>query len=185
MTDKENLLGMELGQLWLCAHVLLPEAARQYVTMANKATATQAHESAFNDTLYNGTYSANGALFRAWTELRDQFQDVMTLSAENLYEVCDVLDKVRESFGHVDGMNAQNVKAAAEATIDGYTQVPEQPGQDLDGDGKKGEHGGDFRDRTVVDPGNRPHVDDGSRDPLKGNPNYDTGGKNYYDTPGG
>ncbi|ADD45402.1 hypothetical protein [Stackebrandtia nassauensis] len=156
MGDKENNLGLELGQLWLCSRVLLPEAANVYVGMANKATETGNHTDAFNDTLYNGTAYASSPISAAWTELLGQFQDVMSISAQNLYDVCDVLDRTRESFAKNDGMNAEQIGSAMNETVQGYQN-------------------GDYRDKDVVEPGERPKPKDDGPGGLRDNPNYDRG----------
>lgn len=164
MNDKEKLLAMELAELWACSRIHLPAAAKAFVTQGNKANGVAA------DIILAFTGSSH-RMETACSNLLDRYQDVMSISAENVYEACDTLDKVREAYVNNDGMNAERLKTLTRESFGAYTQQKEPSGVDLDGDGRSGEPAGTMPGREIVEPGNRPHVLD-SANPLKTNPRY-------------
>jgi hypothetical protein len=88
MADKGKELGVDCGELWLCARSYLPMVADAFLKGNATADGTAAHDGAF--TRY-GTIpgaggiegSVPGPVQPAWTAARNELQRVMAKTAEN------------------------------------------------------------------------------------------------------
>jgi hypothetical protein len=109
MSEAENELVANLGNLWLCGRSYLPSAAA-YIANVNKVVADGSDDrSAFARTgvvpgstgtvpgsPVTGTHS--GVVFPHWDALRDELQRVLAVSADNMYATADALVDVANLY---------------------------------------------------------------------------------------
>jgi hypothetical protein len=118
MNSTGSYLGLQLGELWLCANVHLPAAAGEYASLANKATATTDGDHVFGregsvpGAPSHVTTTVMGEIYPTWSLMRDQFQTLMARSAQHLYDTCDALMRVTEAYTDKDAENAEELGVA-------------------------------------------------------------------------
>jgi hypothetical protein len=105
MADKGQELGVDCGELWLCARSYLPMVADAFLKGNATADGTAAHDGAFNRTGTNPvgeSESVPGPVQPAWVAARDELQKVMAKTAENIYAACDALVRVANVYAAAD-----------------------------------------------------------------------------------
>ena len=121
MPHTGNDLGIDLSEVWLCAHSYLPKVAEAFTNASKIVDRSAANSSAFNRyaPLPGGVMSGSvsGLTARAWASARDSLQDVMATTANNIYATCDALDRVIDIYASAD--TEAGIKFRAER--DAYT----------------------------------------------------------------
>jgi hypothetical protein len=105
MPDKGSDLGVDLSELWLCAHSYLPKVAEAFTNANGIVDKSAANWSAFDR--YGATPTGMpgvvpGRVYQAWASARDGLQKVMGSTANNIYDTCDALDRVIQLYSTAD-----------------------------------------------------------------------------------
>ncbi|MGH3664112.1 MAG: hypothetical protein ACRDTQ_19950 [Micromonosporaceae bacterium] len=106
-------LGAELYDLWVCARVKIPEVAEAYLD-ANKSVARtssgdrQAFIRGVED--HTGKHDTAGQVYPHWRNLRDEFQNILADTVENLTIIGDTLEAVVKLYASTDEAAAQELQ---------------------------------------------------------------------------
>ncbi|MFD0556476.1 hypothetical protein FB566_1717 [Stackebrandtia endophytica] len=115
MPDKDEFLGnttaIDTEGLWLCGHSFFPSMAVSHAQAAGgvgDAAGTGAEAFSRERSAPYPPYSASGSgpIYPAYVAVRDEFQNVLSQSVQNLYAVGDALERIAWAADAADGETA-------------------------------------------------------------------------------
>lgn len=136
MSDEFVGVVADTTALWLCGASYIPLIAESLESAGSNLANTALHDGAFEFTSSgpHGSFGTVGATGAAFTQLRDELQNIVAASVTNIFEVGDALERVAWAYETTDGNNATGLLASVEYYLDDDYSGPRRIWTDEDRD---------------------------------------------------